>query len=279
MASTAEILGTVPLFALLDDSERAVLAERVEHVSEKAGKVLWEQGDPGDALFVVLSGAVEIAIRKQNGGKLVVETARAGEFFGEVSLLDNGPRTAGAVVIEDCELLEVDRGDLDELFRIKPAAALDLMSAVGKRLRETSRLLRQSAAKDINEVTEVKRSWIEQAADWVTEFSGSIPFLLIHILLFTVWIVMNVAPVDRLFGGFDPFPFGLLTMCVSLEAIILSVLVMLSQNRQVARDRIRNDIEYDVNISAEAKVAHLHEKLDKLREEIHELGGRRNSKV
>ncbi len=269
MASTVDILGTVPLFALLDESERGVLAERVDHVTARAGKVLWEQGDSGDAIFVVLSGAVEISVCRQTGEKLVVETARAGEFFGEISLLDSGPRTAGATVIEDAEMLEIDRGDLDELFRIKPAAAMDLLAATGKRLRETSRLLRQSVAKDINEETEDRRSAIERGADWVTEFSGSIPFLGIHIVVFAVWIVLNVGPfTSSVAGGFDPFPFGLLTMCVSLEAIILSVLVMLSQNRAAARDRIRNDIEYQVNVSAEAKVAHLHEKVDKLREEL-----------
>src|SRR5690606_14995576 len=124
-------------------------------------------------------------------------------------------------------------------------------------------------AKDINEETEDNRSAVERMADWGTEFSGSIPFLVIHIIVFTVWIALNVAPLTTsVAGGFDPFPFGLLTMAVSLEAIILSVLVMLSQNRQVARDRIRNDIEYQVNVSAEAKVAHLHEKVDAMREEL-----------
>jgi CRP/FNR family cyclic AMP-dependent transcriptional regulator len=269
MASTADILGEVPLFALLDASERVALAERVEHVSAAAGEVLFSQGDPGDALYVVRAGAVELSMRKQTGERVVVEVAKVGEFFGEISLLDGGVRMATATAIEDAELIEVDRGDLDELFRLKPHAAMDMLAATGRRLRETSRLLRQSAAKDINEETEDKRSRIEQAADWVTEFSGSIPFLGIHIVLFTVWIALNVSPLDRLaVGGFDPFPFGLLTMAVSLEAIILSVLVMLSQNRQIARDRIRNDIEYQVNISAEAKVAHLHEKVDRLQEQV-----------
>jgi CRP/FNR family transcriptional regulator, cyclic AMP receptor protein len=269
MSSTSEILGSVPLFAMLDDVERAILAERVEQVSAPKGKVLWEQGEPGNALYVVLSGAVEIAVKKQTGERLVIETAGPGEFFGEISLLDDGPRSAGALALEDCELIEVDRGDLDELFRLKPSAAMDLLASLGKRLRETSRLLRGSAAKDINEEAEDKRSAVERGADWVTEVSGSIPFLIVHCVLFAVWIVLNVAPFTKWpGGGFDPFPFGLLTMAVSLEAIILSVLVMLSQNRAAARDHIRNDIEYAVNVSAEAKVAHLHEKIDGLREEV-----------
>lgn len=269
MAANTEILAQVPLFSILDEQEIAALAERVDHEKFEAGKVVFEQGQPGEALYVVVSGRVEISIKKHDGEKVVVETATPGEFFGEISLLDAGPRTATATAAEESELLVVDRGDLDHLFRVKPAAAMDLLAATGKRLRETSRLLRQSAAKNINEETEDKRSVVERAADWVTEFSGSIPFLVIHIVLFTVWIVMNLeAFADVPGAGFDPFPYGLLTMSVSLEAIILSVLVMLSQNRQVARDRIRNEIEYQVNVSAEAKVAALHEKVDRMHEEM-----------
>ena len=269
MATTAEILGEVPFFALLDETERAALANNVDEKRITKGTTIFQQNDPGGSLFIVRSGAVEIWIKKTTGEKMVLETARIGDFFGEISLLDGGPRTACATVLEDADLIVVDRADLDELFRLKPAAAMDLLSATGRRLRETNRLLRQAAAKDINEETEDNRSRVERAADWVTEFSGSMTFLMIHIVVFTVWIALNVVPLSSsAAGGFDPFPFGLLTMCVSLEAIILSVLVMLSQNRQVARDRIRNDIEYQVNVSAEAKVAHLHEKVDHLHEEV-----------
>lgn len=268
MATTAEILGEVPFFALLDEAERAALAERVDEKKYSLGQIIFHQNDPGGSLFIVRNGEVELWIKKDTGEKMVLETAKAGDFFGEISLLDGGPRTASATVLADAELIVVDRTDLDDLFRIKPAAAMDLLSATGRRLRETNRLLRMAAAKDINEETEDHRSRIERAADWVTEFSGSIPFLVIHLVWFVVWIALNVPPLEEAMGGFDPFPFGLLTMCVSLEAIILSVLVMLSQNRQVARDRIRNDIEYQVNVSAEAKVAHLHEKVDRLHEEV-----------
>ncbi|MBX7193942.1 MAG: DUF1003 domain-containing protein [Sandaracinaceae bacterium] len=268
MATTTEILGEVPFFALLDENERSALAERVDHVKFEKGKEIFKANDPGGSLYVVRSGAVELWFKKDSGEKVVVETSRPGDFFGEISLLDGGPRTANATCIDDAEMIVVTRDDLDELFRLKPAAAMDLLSATGRRLRETNRLLRMAAAKDINEETEDNRSAVERAADWVTEFSGSIPFLGIHLVWFTVWIALNVEPLASSAGGFDPFPFGLLTMCVSLEAIILSVLVMLSQNRQVARDRIRNDIEYQVNVSAEAKVAHLHEKVDRLHEDV-----------
>lgn len=269
MATTADMLAEVPIFSLLDDGERATLADRVDIESHGAGRVLFSLGDPGDSLYVVRKGAIELFVTKDDGAKVVLERAVRGDFFGEISLLDGGARNATAQVLEDCELIVVDRDDLDELFRLKPAAALDLLAATGRRLRETSRLLRQTAAKDINEETEDNRSRVERIADWVADFSGSLEFLFIHLGIFFVWIVLNVEPLTRSrFGGFDPFPFGLLTMAVSLEAIVLSVLVLLSQNRQIARDRVRNEIEYQVNLSAELKVAHLHEKLDRFQVEV-----------
>lgn len=269
MATTSDMLAEVPIFALLDDTEREELAGRVDIETHPTGKVLFSVGDPGDSLYVVRSGEIEIFVTKDTGERVVLERANRGDFFGEISLLDGGPRNATALVTEEAEVIVVDRGDLDALFRIKPAAAMDLLAATGRRLRETSRLLRQAAAKNINEETEDNRTKIDIAVDWVADFSGSLSFLFLHIVWFVVWIGLNVGPLARTgAGGFDPFPFGLLTMTVSLEAIMLSVLVLLSQNRQIARDRVRNEIEYQVNLSAELKVAHLHEKIDKLQVDV-----------
>jgi uncharacterized membrane protein len=123
--------------------------------------------------------------------------------------------------------------------------------------------LRHTATRDINEMQEDTRTAVMKTADWISDFSGSLPFLFIHIGIFSVWIGLNSGPLSRPpLGGWDPFPFGLLTMVVSLEAIILSVFVLLSQNRQIARERVRNDIEYNVNLKAELEVAELHKKLD-----------------
>ncbi len=263
------MLAEVPFFALLDDDERAKLAERLDVMTLGAGKTLFSYGDPGDSLYVVKSGVIELFVKNHTGDRIVLETARAGDFFGEISLLDGGPRTASALVIEDVEALVVDRGDLDEFFRLRPAAALDLLGALGRRLRETSKLLRNAASRDINEEAEDKRTTVMRVADWISDFSGSLPFLFIHIGIFFVWIVLNTGPLARTsIGAFDPFPFGLLTMVVSLEAIILSVFVLLSQNRQVERDRVRNDIEYNVNLKAELEIAHMHEKVDHQHAEV-----------
>lgn len=262
-------LSKVPLFSLLDDTERAALAERVDVVKAKAKDVLFNYGDPGDSLYVVLDGVVEISFKNDTGDKIVLEVAREGDFFGEISLLDGGARTASAIVIEDIQALVVDRGDLDEFFRIKPHAALDFLAATGRRLRENSKLLRHTASRNANEEETDNRTLVLKVADWIAAFSGSMNFLFIHAGLFFVWIILNVKPlVNTSAGGFDPFPFGLLTMVVSLEAIFLSVFVLLSANRQAERDKRRNDIEFGVNVKAELQIAHMHEKIDHMHAEI-----------
>jgi CRP/FNR family transcriptional regulator, cyclic AMP receptor protein len=269
MGADPQLLTEVPIFSLLDEKERATLAERVETVTFANGTVLFNRGDPGDSLYVVRSGAVELFFKNDTGERIVLDTVTPGHFFGEISLLDGGARTASAVAIQDVEAVVVDREDLAELMRLQPGAAMELLSATGRRLRETNEKLRHTASRNVNEETEDKRSRVMKVADWISEFSGSLDFLFIHIAIFFLWIVLNSGPLSKLpFGSFDPFPYGLLTMCVSLEAIILSVFVLLSQSRQVARERVRNDIEYDVNLKAELEIAHLHEKFDHLHVEL-----------
>jgi CRP/FNR family cyclic AMP-dependent transcriptional regulator len=264
-----EMLAEVPLFADLDERERAILAERIDVVTLPEGKVVYQHGEPGDALYVVRTGSVELFFKNDEGDRILFEHVGPGEFFGEISLLDGGSRTTSAIVKSDLEALVVDRGDLDELLRLRPSAAMHLMAATGRRLRETARLLRHAASRNINEETEDHRTVVMKVADWISEFSGSLPFLFMHLGIFAVWIGMNLGPIGRSFiGGWDPYPFGLLTMVVSLEAIVLSVFVLLSQNRQVARDRVRNDIEYRVNLKAELEISHLHEKLDDFHENL-----------
>jgi len=269
MAPRSEALADIPLFALLDDQERATLAERLDEASFPAGATIFQAGQPGDALYIVRAGEVEIYFHSNQGDRILLETATAGHFFGEISLLDGGPRTASAVVTKDAELLVVDREDLEAFLKQRPEAALDLLAATGRRLRETNRILRHSAAKDINEVEEDTRTTVMKVADWISEFSGSLPFLFIHCVIFFLWIILNTGPLAHTkIGGWDPFPYGLLTMVVSLEAIILSVFVLLSQNRQVARERVRNDIEYHVNLKAELEVAELHRRLDGVHSDV-----------
>jgi uncharacterized membrane protein len=268
------VLLNVPFFEKLDDDERRTLAGQIEIVRHPAGHEMFAVGDPGDSLYVVTRGAAEIYFKDTTGQRIVLETLGVGEFFGEISLLDAGPRTASVVVKEDMEAIRVDRNDLDALIRLHPHAAMDLLAATGRRLRQTVGLLRQTASRNVNQEVEDTRTRVQRIADWIAEFSGSLTFLNLHLLLFFFWILLNThwaqsieVPWVQALTGFDPFPYGLLTMAVSLEAIVLSVFVLLSQSRQVAKDKIRGDIEYDVNLKAELEVAQLHEKVDRLHSE------------
>jgi uncharacterized membrane protein len=268
MPTDAALLASVPFFQYLDDHEREVLARQIDDVKLPAGEIVFEVDDPGGTMYVIRQGSVEVFFKDDTGERIVLETPGPGEVFGELSFLDGGARSASVVVVEDLEALAVDRDDLNQLLRIHPDAGLDIIAAMGHRLRRTVELLRHTASRNVNAEMADRRSQIERVADWIAAFSGSITFLMLHVVIFVVWILLNV---NWLPGWkppmFDPFPFGLLTMVVSLEAIILSVFVLLSQNRQVAKDRIRGDIEYEINLKAELEVAHLHEKVDRLHAE------------
>ncbi len=269
MSTTAAMLATVPMFAGLDDHERALLAERVDIKELVAGEMLFQYGDPGDYMVIVKRGKVELFVKTKTGESVFLETVGSGEFFGEISLLDAGPRTAAAKCVESGEAIIVDRGDLDELLKLQPSAAMDLLVAAGKRMRVSQQLLRNQAARNANEVEEhaaARGPLIVRIADVVAEFAGSITFLVLHIVLFFIWIILNLHLFT--FGNWDEYPFGLLTMAVSLEAIVLATLLLFSSNRQGVRDRIRANIEYDVNLKAELQIQHMHEKIDQLHAQV-----------
>ncbi len=260
MSPEADLLKEVPLFHLLDDHERTELAAQLDVVHFAAGQAIYNYGDPGDAIYVISSGEAEVFFKNDTGERIVLEIATRGDFFGELSMLDNGTRSASVLATQETDALRLDRGDLEKFLQLRPQAAMDLLAAMGRRHRETVERLRHTATRNVNEEHSDKRTFVQKAADAIAEFSGSIPFLLIHAGLFTAWLGLNHFPAL----AFDPYPYGLLTMAVSLEAIFLSVFVLLSQNRQAAKDRIHADIEYDINLKAELEIGQLHEKLDRL---------------
>ena len=254
----------LPLFASLSDEERDLLAQAVDTRKLQAGETLFKAGDPGQALFVVAKGRMEISITDTAGQRIVLTECLHGDVFGELAMLDEGSRTATATALEESELLELDRGDLLLMVRQRPEAALHMLGAMGAMTRKADMLLRTRVARSAQEEIEDQRTLIERVTDWIAEFSGSVKFLSLNALWFAIWIWLNESGTYR----FDPFPFGLLTMIVSLQAIFLSIIVLLAANRQAAKDRIRDDIEYDINVKAELEVAHLHEKLDEIREDF-----------
>ncbi len=259
-------LSSITMFELLDEGDRIALADVVDEMKVPAGHTLFQAGDPGDSLFIVRLGNIELFIKDTAGQKIVLTTAQPGDMFGELAMLDTGPRTATAVALMDSEVLVLDRDDLVLLFKRKPEAALHMLAALSGLTRKADELLRTRVSRNVNEEMEVHSTFLQRIADWLAWFSGSMPFLISHTFWFIIWVSLNTIILgDR---SFDPFPFGLLTMIVSLEAIFLACFVLISQNRQAEKDKVRSDIEYDVNIKAELEVAHLHEKTDRLYENM-----------
>ena len=266
MACDAKLLDDVVLFEHVEGEDRARLAEFIDEQRLAAGDTLFKTGEPGESLYIVRSGEVELFIKDTAGQKILLTIAGPGEVFGELALLDRGPRSATALALTEVELLELDRDDLLLLFQKSPAAALRLLAAMSHMTRKADELLRTRVSRNANEEDEEKISALQRVADWISWFSGSMLFLVLNAAWFVIWIAVNVWPLGV--PQFDPFPFGLLTMIVSLEAIFLSCFVLISQNRQAEKDRVRADIEYDVNIKAELEIGHLHEKTDRIYTEM-----------
>jgi len=267
MCPEADLLKEIPLFQLLDDAERAALAAQLRSVRFAKDETVFHVGDPGDSIFILGQGEVEVYFKNDTGERIVLESCGPGDFFGELSFLGGGSRSASVVAMSDVEAYRLDHADLEKFLVARPSAALDLLTALGRRLRVTSERLRHTATRNVNEETEDKRNLVLKVVDAIAEFAGSIPFLIIHAIIFTFWIVVNTVHIPGL-PQFDPYPFGFLTLAVSLEAIFLSVFVLLAQNRQAAKERVRADIEYDVNLKAELEIAHLHEKLDRMNADL-----------
>lgn len=267
MATDAALLAGVPLFERLDEEERSLLAAQLEDVSFAPGALVFKRGDPGDAIFIVASGEVEIFVEDTTGQRIVFETAKPGDFFGELSLLDGDPRSASAVAIAQTSALRIDRDDLSLLFTRHPSAALDVLAVIGRRLREADKLLGTRAVVSPNEAVEERSTTVQRIADAAAAFAGSISFLVVHVFWFGGWVLANLGRVPGV-EPFDPYPFGFLTMVVSLEAIFLSCMVLISQNRLAAKEKIRSDAEYDANIRAGLEVTQLHVKVDALYEQV-----------
>lgn len=260
------LLADVELFEHLGDEDRVRLAEAVDVRTLEPGEILFRAGEPGESLYIVRSGEVELFIRDNAGQKILLTVACSNQIFGELALLDRGPRTATAMALGETVLLVLDREDLLLLFQRTPAAALRLLAGMGHMTRQADELIRTRVSRNANEEVVEKSTLLQHFADGIAWFSGSMGFLALNALWFAAWIAVNTLPLGL--PAFDPYPFGLLTMILSIEAIFLSCFVLISQNRQAQKDRVRSDIEYEVNIKAELEIAHLHEKTDRIHTEM-----------
>ena len=261
-----ETLRNIPLFELLDDEEAAVLAQHLDEVHYLRGQLIASEGEAGGKMYVVHSGRVERFVKDNNGEHVCLGYANPGELFGDLSLLDNEPRSANVMALENTTLFVIDRQDLGLLVRAHPDAALDMLEMLGRRIRETDLLIRERVvARNVNEEMQATRNFGERLSDLLTMIAGDIRFVYASLIWFGVWLIWNSGIIPGL-KPFDPNPYGLLTMVVSLEAIFLSLFVLISQNRQAAREKVRNDIEYEVNIKAELEIRELRQQIEELQQ-------------
>jgi CRP/FNR family transcriptional regulator, cyclic AMP receptor protein len=204
-------------------------------------------------------------VENTEGDKIVLAENEPGDVFGEISLLDGGPRTATAIAIEDTELLRLDRESLQELVTTHPHAAIDLLTVMGRRLRSTDELLRSHVSRNANEEEEERMTFGQRIADHVAAFGGSWKFIIIFLVGMIAWMTINSLVLHR---AFDPYPFILLNLVLSCLAALQAPVIMMSQNRQSSKDRLKSDLDYQVNMKAELEVAHLHRKMDRVYEII-----------
>jgi CRP/FNR family transcriptional regulator, cyclic AMP receptor protein len=266
MSTTVTMIGEVPIFELLDAEEREALAQMMDCREHKAGEVIFHYGDAGGEIFILRSGRVELSVESNDGEKIVLAENERGDVIGELSFLDGGPRTATALAREDTQLLTMDRERLVEFIDHHPHAAMDLLTVVGRRLRTTDDLLRTRVSRNLNVEEEERLTTGQRVADKVASFGGSWTFIVIFGAVMLVWVMLNTS---ALFARhFDPYPFILLNLFLSMIAAIQAPVIMMSQNRQAAKDRLKGDLDYEINLKAELEVAQLHRKVDNLYERL-----------
>jgi CRP/FNR family cyclic AMP-dependent transcriptional regulator len=276
MPANAAFLKDIQLFAPMDDVERAAVAEIMDEATFKAGQQLFHERDQGGICYIIRSGRIELSVTDEGGEKLVLDVLEPGELCGELSLLDGGNRSTTAVALTDVEALVLERPEFLDFLKKQPDAALDVLSALAKRIRRADKLLKQRV-QDPNELIEGGATVGDRVADHVASFGGSWRFIGLFMGTMALWILWN------LFGPyhFDPAPFMGFNLILSMLAALQAPIIMMSQNRQDSKDRVRSEADYRVNVRAMVEIAELHEKFDRMRGElkIAQTGGRPNAAV
>jgi CRP/FNR family cyclic AMP-dependent transcriptional regulator len=268
MACEPQILRQVPLFALLDDDETAVLAAQVEVKTFAPRQRIYKIGDAGGRAYVVVSGAVRITTIDDDHQDVVVDEPVVGEFFGFASMLDGTPHQTNAIALDEAVCLEVDQHDIETLVQRKPHAAMDMLSVIGRQFHATQKLVRVRAARNPNEIIEAESTFGERIADAVAGFGGSWTFIITFLVILAAYSALNVV-LGR--SAWDPYPFILLNLFLSMLAALQAPVIMMSQNRQDTKDRLRGELDYQVNRRAEAEVQSLSSKLQLLVEKMDDL--------
>ena len=266
---TTQRLAEIPLFSHMDDDERSELRSLMTERLFQPGQVVMRAGEEGSSFQIIERGEVEIWQTDTDGKKVVLDVLGPGKFFGELSMLTGETRSASATSEEEVLTLELDRQEFFDFLRRRPEAAIDVLTELGQRLKHTDDILRTRVSRNPNEEIEEHLSLGQRVADIIAGFSGSIPFLVLNLVIFVIWLVANTVGPKTI--QFDPFPFQFLTMAVSLEAIFLSIFVLVSQNRQAAKDRVKADLDYEVDVKAEMEMTVMASRLHDMERKLHHI--------
>ena len=268
MACNAEVLKHVPLFALLDEDETAVLAGQVELKKFVPRQRIYKMGDPGRQAYVMVSGKVRVTTVDEDGQEVVVDEPAHGEFFGFASMLEQTPHQTNATAVEETQCVEVSRSNIATLLERKPHAGMDMLTVLGKQYHASQQLVRLRATRNANEVIEEKSTLPDRIADSMVQFGGSWTFIIGFLILSSIYTAINVG-LQR--AAWDPYPFILLNLILSLLAAIQAPVIMMSQNRQDRKDRVRSELDYAVNRRAESEIQGLGRKLHLLGEKMDDV--------
>lgn len=268
MPCNVDVLKAVPLFALLDDEERAVLASQVELRSFAPRQRIYKTGDPSDHAYIMVSGSVQVSTIDDDNQVVLLHMPIHGDAFGLASMLSQTDHQTDATAVEATECIEMDLNDLKVLLRKKPDAGLDLMAVMGKQFHATERLIRLRAARNPNDLIEQAETLGERVADRVASFGGSWFFIIIFAVVLGVYTVINI---ELGLGAWDPYPFILLNLFLSMLAAIQAPVIMMSQNRQDKKDRLRSELDFDVNRHAHTEIQGLAHRINLLHDKIGDL--------
>jgi CRP/FNR family transcriptional regulator, cyclic AMP receptor protein len=255
-------LSDVPIFASLDEDSRMELARLCNCCDYQAGEILFRRGDSASAMYLVRNGEVTMSIAAPDQKELVVATMRRGDFFGELAMLDGSPRSATAKVIRPTKLLRLRREDFVELLGRQPKLAVAMLSSIATRLRTTNELFARRVARNLNEEIDQHYRLADRIADSVAEFGGSWWFIAFFGLVIASWMILNAA--QAFFEPFDPFPYIFLNLVLNVICAVQAPVIMMSQNRQSAKDRLGADLDYQLNLKLEMQLQELNLKVDEL---------------
>ncbi len=263
---TIDDLRQVPLFESLDDETAGEMCKLLETLDCEARKVLFRAGDVGDAMYIIERGKVRISVQATDGRELTLTELGRGEFFGEMALLLDGQRrSANAVVAEEARLAVLSREHFLSFMRRNPNVALEMLTALANRLRHTDELLRHSVTRNVNVEEAAQRTLADRAADIIAEFGGSWKFIISAVLFFNLWVLANSwLLADR---PFDVYPYLLLSTVINMLAILQAPIILMSQNRQSHKDRLRSEIDYQINLKNELALNEILQRLKTLEQD------------